>query len=110
VLVDDVMTDGATKREAVDLLRRLVDGVRIPALVVAVDREEVGADGHTSSMVSFTEDTGVPVHPAVRMTELLDYLRERGSLEADDFARCLDYLAQYGTTAAREWVAARRAS
>ena len=38
-IVDDVMTDGATKREAVALLRSVVEGARFPALVIAVDRQ-----------------------------------------------------------------------
>ena len=106
VLVDDVMTDGATKREAVELLRTLVTDVSVPLLVVAVDREEVGADGRASA-VSFTEDTGVPVTATVRMTEMLDYLREKGTLDDEDLARCVAYLAQYGTPDAKAWAAAR---
>jgi orotate phosphoribosyltransferase len=106
-LVDDVLTDGATKREAVVLLRSLVEGVRFPALVVAVNREEVGPDGKDAAS-RFTEETGVPVHAVVRMTELLDHLDATGRLPEDARARCVEYLARYGTPAAKAWAEARR--
>ncbi len=106
-LVDDVLTDGATKREAVDLLRSLVPGARFPALVVAVHREEVGPDGKDACS-RFTADTGVPVFPAVTMTEALGHLEGAGRIAKPDFARCLDYLGTHGTPAAKAWAAARR--
>lgn len=102
VLVDDVMTDGATKREAVALLRKLVPDVKIPALVVGVDREEVGKDGRAAG-ATFEADTGVPVVAAVRMTEMLDYLHGKGDVSDTDLGRCREYLARYGTDAAKAW-------
>ncbi|MCK6478957.1 MAG: orotate phosphoribosyltransferase [Planctomycetes bacterium] len=102
VMVDDVLTDGATKREALDLLRSLVPGARFPALLVAVAREEVGPDGR-DALERFTADTGVPVHPAVTMTEALSHLRDAGRLSGADRERCSAYLRQYGTPAARDW-------
>ncbi len=105
-LVDDVLTDGATKRESVALLRSLVPGVAFPALVVAVNREETGPGG-LDACATFTEATGVPVHPVVTMTELLGHLDTTGRLPAADRARCVAYLAEHGTPAARAWAAAR---
>jgi orotate phosphoribosyltransferase len=105
-LVDDVMTDGATKREALTLLASLVEGVRFPALVVAVNREEVGPDGRDAAS-RFTEETGVPVHAVVAMTDLLGYLDETGRLPPDARARCVEYLARHGTPSARSWAEAR---
>ena len=106
-MVDDVLTDGATKREAVDLLRSLVPGARFPALVVAVHREEVGADGNDACS-RFTADTGVPVFPAVTMTEALGHLEAAGRIPKADFDRCLDYLDAHGTPAAKSWARGRR--
>lgn len=102
VLVDDVLTDGATKREAVALLRSLVPGVTFPALVIAVNREEIGPDG-VDACASFTAATGVPVFPVVTMTEILGHLRETGKLVGEDLARCRDYLGRYGTASAKTW-------
>ena len=105
-LVDDVLTDGATKREAVELLRSLVDGVRFPALVVAVNRQEVGPDGKDACS-RFTADTGVPVLAAVTMTEALGHLEASGRLSRSDRARCAEYLGKHGTPEAKAWAAGR---
>jgi orotate phosphoribosyltransferase len=106
-LVDDVLTDGATKREAVALLRAIVPNVRFPALVVAVNRQEVGPEGVDAGS-AFTSATGVPVFAAVTMTETLTHLDETGRLPADMRARCVEYLGQYGTSEAKAWADARR--
>ena len=107
-LVDDVLTTGATKYESVALLRSLVEGVRFPALIIAVDRQEVGPEG-VDACTKFASDTGVPVHAAVRMTEILSHLESTGRLPADVRARCAAYLAQYGTPDAKAWAAGRAA-
>ena len=106
VLVDDVLTTGATKYEAVALLRSLVEGVKFPCLVIALDRQEVGPDGH-DACGKFTKDTGIPVVPAVSMTEVLSHLEANGKLAADDRRRCVAYLGEYGTPPAKAWAAAR---
>jgi orotate phosphoribosyltransferase len=105
-LVDDVLTTGATKYESVALLRSLVPGARFPALVIAVDREEVGPDG-VDACSRFTADTGVPVHATVRMSEALTHLEETRRLPDDLRRRCVAYLAEHGTPGARAWAAAR---
>jgi orotate phosphoribosyltransferase len=106
-MVDDVLTDGATKREAVLMLESVVQGARFPALVIAVNRQEVGPDG-SDACGAFTSATGVPVYPAVTMTEVLTHLDETGRLHADDRRRCAEYLERYGTSEARAWAADRR--
>lgn len=108
VMVDDVLTTGATKYESVALLRRLVPGVAFPALVIALDRMETGPDGTTDACSRFAEETGVPVVPTVTMTEVLDHLRATGRLPEEDLGRCAAYLAEYGTAEARAWAAAAR--
>jgi len=106
-LVDDVLTDGATKREAVLLLKSIVPGARFPALVIAVNRQEVGADG-ADACSAFTSAAGVPVFAAVTMTEILTHLEETGRLPAADRTRCVEYLQRYGTAEAKAWAAKRR--
>jgi orotate phosphoribosyltransferase len=107
VIVDDVITDGATKMQSVELLRGLVPNVTFPALVVAVDRQEVTPDGQ-SAAAKFTELTGIPVIPTVTMTEMLGHLQATERLSDEDLARCLDYLSEYGTEAAKSWARSRR--
>jgi orotate phosphoribosyltransferase len=106
-MVDDVLTDGATKREAVALLKSIVPGARFPALVIAVNRQETLPDG-SDACTAFTSSCGVPVFAAVTMTEVLGHLDETGRLPAADRARCVEYLSTYGTAEAKSWAAKRR--
>lgn len=106
-MVDDVLTDGATKREAVALLKSIVPGARFPALVIAVNRQEIGPDG-VDAASAFTSAAGVPVFAAVTMTEILTHLEATGRLPADMKAKCVEYLEKYGSPEAKSWAAARR--
>jgi orotate phosphoribosyltransferase len=107
VLVDDVMTTGATKYEAVELLAKLVDGATFPALAIALDRQEVGTDGiHAGE--KFTADTGVPVVPTVNLVEVLTHLIDTDRIKPEELTACLDYLGEYGTEEAKAWAAERR--
>jgi orotate phosphoribosyltransferase len=101
-LVDDVLTTGATKFEAVALLKTLVEGARFPVLVIALDRQETGPDGR-DACGAFAQDTGIPVAPVVTMTETLTHLEATGRLPAADRARCIDYLERFGTAPAKAW-------
>lgn len=103
-LVDDVLTTGATKFEAVALLKQLIEGARFPVLVIALDRMETGSDGR-DACGAFASDTGIPVAPVVTMTEVLGHLRATQRLPDADLARCRAYLTQFGTPAAKAWAA-----
>ncbi len=105
VLVDDVLTTGATKFEAVELLRRLIPGVTFPALVIAVDRQEADDQGDDAAGL-FTAQTAIPVHAVVTMTDILGHLDATGLLHGDPRRDCLAYLSRYGTAPARAWAAA----
>lgn len=105
-MVDDVLTDGATKREAVALLKSIVPGARFPALVIAVNRQEIGPDG-LDAAAAFTAAAGVPVFAAVTMTEILTHLEATGRLPAEIRARCAEYLGKYGSAEAKSWAASR---
>jgi len=107
VMVDDVLTTGATKYEAVALLKSLVEGATFPVLVIALDRQETGPDGR-DACGQFTLDTGIPVAPAVTMTEVLTHLESTNRLPAGDRARCAEYLDKFGTPTAKAWAATRR--
>lgn len=77
VLLDDVLTTGGTKVEALELLRAASPQVRILGLIIALDREEKGPGGLTASQ-EFTRSTGVPVHAVLTAHELLQILRTSG--------------------------------
>ena len=102
VMVDDVLTDGATKMEAVAFLREIAPACQFEALLIVLDRQEVKPDG-SSAVAAFTEATGVPVLPIVTLTEVVDHLQERGVISEVDLGRCRAYWAEYGTDEARAW-------
>lgn len=106
VLVDDVLTDGATKVEAVRLLGQLAPEGRVVSLLIVLDRQEVRADGR-DAVASFREECSVPVHPVLGLTDLIDHLATTGRMPAPDLARCKAYWAEFGTSAAKAWAARR---
>ena len=76
VIVDDVITDGASKRESVELLRR--EGAEPVAVLIALDRMERGGAGDNlsahSAVEDFERDFGLPVIAIATLADLLDYL------------------------------------
>ncbi len=108
LLVDDVLTTGATKFEAVQLLRRLVPDVSFPALVIAVDRQEADDAGNDAASL-FTTETGIAVHAAITMTDALTHLEDTGRLTGEDRADAIAYLGRYGTAPAKAWATVRTA-
>lgn len=72
VIVDDVVTDGASKRYAVELLQRET-GVRPAGLVVAVDRQERGAGG-LSALDEVARDLDVRTAAIATIGQVVDVL------------------------------------
>jgi orotate phosphoribosyltransferase len=72
VLVDDVITDGGTKLEAVEMLRRAFPAP-IDALVIAFDRMETDARGE-DAVRRFEEATGIPVVSLLTVADLEEAL------------------------------------
>lgn len=105
VLVDDVLTTGGTKEDAVELLRRACPAATFPALLVVLDRQETKPDG-TDAVSGFTERTGIPVLPVLTLTDTVDHLARRGVLGAADLDRCRAYWAEHGTAEAKAWATA----
>ena len=76
VIVDDVITDGASKRESVDVIRAA--GAQPVAVLIALDRMERSGNEENLSINSaveeFTRDQGLPVHSIASLSDLLQYL------------------------------------
>ncbi len=92
VLVDDVFTTGGTKYENVDLLKGI--GVKLKAVVVAVDREEKG-EGAGSAVKEFAERTGVPVKSVATTSEIFEELRGKEVGEGI-YRKFLEYKREHG--------------
>jgi orotate phosphoribosyltransferase len=84
VIIDDVITDGASKRESVDMI--LAAGAQPVAVLIALDRMEKaavigGIDGQLSehsAVDNFTQAYGMPVLTIATVMDLLQYLKSSG--------------------------------
>ncbi len=99
VIVDDVITDGASKRESVEMLRAA--GGKAAAVLIALDRMERGGNDDNlsarSAVEEFQRDYGLPVISIATLTDLLQYLQSHAdpALKAH-FAAVSAYRERYG--------------
>ncbi|HUG22978.1 orotate phosphoribosyltransferase [Piscinibacter sp.] len=99
VIVDDVITDGASKREAVEMIRSA--GAEPVAVLIAMDRMERGGPDDNLSQRSAVEDFqaayGIPVVSIATVADLLQYLRSNDDPAlGTHFARVAGYRERYG--------------
>lgn len=76
LLLDDVITDGGTKVEAVDRIRSET-GATVTGVLVVVDRMEKDDTGAPYS-ARIQEQTGVPVHSLTTLVDIVEYIEARG--------------------------------
>lgn len=83
VIVDDVVTDGAVKRQAYDMVTAA--GGEVVGVVLAFDRQEPvdSAVDAPSAVQALQEDFGVPVRCVANVDDLLNYLRNDNRYAAD---------------------------
>lgn len=94
VIVDDVITSGRSIREAAELLEA-AGKVEIVGVVVAVDRQERGR-GDQTTLHELAAELDAPVLPVVSITEVVDDLAERGSIDAAQRQAVLDHVEAHG--------------
>jgi orotate phosphoribosyltransferase len=99
VIVDDVITDGASKRESVELIRAA--GAEPAAVLIALDRMERGGSDDNltarSAVEEFERAYGLPVITIASVMDLLHVLESTDdpALRAH-FARVQAYRERYG--------------
>ncbi|MEC9384588.1 MAG: orotate phosphoribosyltransferase [SAR324 cluster bacterium] len=98
VMVDDVITDGLTKIESVNLIRRLCK-VEFSGVLVSLDRMEKNSQAN-DAITEFQQKTSVPVWSIITIREICDYLKNRkigGSVVLDEstFLKIANYLAEH---------------
>jgi orotate phosphoribosyltransferase len=96
VIVEDVFTTGETKYDALELLNKIARDLRFPALLIAVDRQEVGIDGK-SAIQEFTEKTGIPVKSIISASDIVEYLEKEEGKFSQEIKKMQNYLRVYGT-------------
>ncbi|HTS22420.1 MAG TPA: orotate phosphoribosyltransferase [Casimicrobiaceae bacterium] len=95
LIVDDVVTEGGAKREAIELIR--AQGADPAGILIAFDRMERGR-GARSAAQELTEEFRLPVFAIASLDDLLGFLGGRPEL-ASEAARVIAYRGQYGATA-----------
>ena len=92
VIVDDVITDGAAKREAIELIR--AHGAEPVAVLIALDRMERG-QGAASAVQELQARFGVPVVAIATLDDLMAFIAGRPELDAHAVAVAA-YRTKYG--------------
>jgi orotate phosphoribosyltransferase len=98
VIVDDVLTTGGTKVEAIEKLQNVLKA-EIVGIVIAVDRMEIGKK--KGALEEFTEETGVPVKAVVDINMIFNHLKGKeidGKVYVNDkiFEKYREYMNKYG--------------
>jgi orotate phosphoribosyltransferase len=92
LIVDDVITDGASKREAIEIIRA---AGAIPAgVLIALDRQEKG-QGELSAAQEVSQNFAVPVTAIATLADVLATLRERPG-DRGNVERMEEYRRRYG--------------
>jgi orotate phosphoribosyltransferase len=99
VIIDDVITDGASKRESVEMIRAA--GAEPAAVLIAMDRMERGGRDDNLSDKSAVEDFqsqyGIPVLSIANLTDLMQYLRSNDDPALrSHFSAVAAYRERYG--------------
>jgi orotate phosphoribosyltransferase len=95
VIVDDVITDGAAKRESVEIISSV--GAIPCAVLIALDRQERLTDSadSPSAVQAFERSTGVPVITIARLDDLNSFLVDNQSL-VGQLRAVKEYTERYG--------------
>jgi orotate phosphoribosyltransferase len=76
LIVDDVITAGTAVRESIDIIKAA--GATPAGVLLALDRQERGADGALSAVQEVREQFGIPVIAVVALGDLMVYLQAHG--------------------------------
>ena len=93
VIVEDVITAGTAIRESMSILSKL-NGVKVSAVFVMVDRKEKGIT-EKSAMTEVSEEYGFPVYSVVDVYDIIEYLEE-DEANFENVERIKNYLSVNG--------------
>ena len=105
MIIDDVVTAGTAKKQAIDLIRR--QGGEVVGIIVALDRQEkmpaaAGEDDEDgvprpSAIGALEKEFGIPFLSVLTLDDLVNGLRQKG--RGADADRCEAYRAKYRASA-----------
>ena len=79
VIVDDVVTDGAAKREAHEIITAA--GGEVVGIVLALDRQEPSTDSGETAVAALERDLQVPVRCVANLDDVIAFLASDGGFE-----------------------------
>jgi len=92
LIIDDVITAGTAIRESIDMIAAA--GARPAGVVLALDRQECGAQSRRSAVQEVGEQFGIPVVPIITLDDLMNHLTAHG--RAEELAAMAAYRNRYG--------------
>ncbi|WP_299198000.1 orotate phosphoribosyltransferase [uncultured Amphritea sp.] len=92
LIIDDVITAGTAIREVMDIIQQA--GATPAGTIIALNRQEKGK-GELSAIQEVERDYKMPVASIVSLNDLLEYLAEKGGMDAQIEAISA-YRSQYG--------------
>ena len=87
LVVDDVITSGGAKLEAIEQLRAV--GLRVEDVLVVIDRSRPGG--------SAIEEAGLRLHSVIKVLPLLEVLCDEGLITANQRERGVDFVGHEST-------------
>jgi orotate phosphoribosyltransferase len=76
MIVDDVITAGTAIREVCEIVR--AEGATPAGVLVALDRQEIGARTNVSAVQQIEAEIGIPIRSIVTLTDLIDHMEREG--------------------------------
>lgn len=97
LIVDDVVTAGTAKREAIDKIRK--EGGIVVGIIVALDRMETlpGDEGGRSAIGEIRKEYGIPVLAILTMNDIIAALSGKEGGE-EDLKKMLEYREKFGAS------------
>lgn len=98
ILVDDVMTTGGTKVEAIEKIKSSLNA-KLIGVIIAVDRVERA--NKSTAVQEFTEQTGIPVHSIENIRNIFEHLKStpvdgKNYVSENTYKKYLEYMKKYG--------------
>ncbi|KAI2624373.1 orotate phosphoribosyl transferase [Hypoxylon sp. NC1633] len=96
LVIDDVVSAGTAKRQAIDLIR--AHGGTVVGIVVALDRRETlpDGDGKTSAIGQLRKEYQIPIISIVQLNDIIDGVK--GVISDDDIRKIEEYRTKYGAS------------
>ena len=92
LVIDDVITAGTAIRESATIVSS--QGAKLAGVLVALDREELGADTELTAIGQVRAELKVPVVAIVTLAQLIDFLEAKG--KGEQAARLRAHRAAFG--------------